>query len=218
MTAMTSLFEICYIMTNEQDPNGLPQHAPGAKLDAGKMRPALVLGGFARALIEVCKVGTYGAVKYTPGGWTFVDNGVERYDDAGLRHWLIEKAGQDADADTDLLHASHQAWNALARLDLMLRKREETPAPKTAPEPDKVPAADGVCAVDHAIEPIPAADKPKTFMFAGVELRPAPGRTCDGCAVPGIGNCDHANDEARKAGAISSPGACGYQRLIYVRA
>lgn len=69
-----------------------------------------------------------------------------------------------------------------------------------------------------AFMPIPAASKPKTFMFKSVELRPSPGRTCEGCAVPGIGNCDHANDEARKAGAISSPGACGYQRLIYVRA
>ncbi|MEY2689287.1 MAG: Curvibacter phage [Pseudomonadota bacterium] len=108
----------------EADPNGLDAHTPGAKLDAGKPRCALVLGGFARALLEVCKVGTYGAVKYTPNGWTRVDNGVERYDDAGLRHWLTEKTGQPADADTELLHASHQAWNALARLDLMLRERE----------------------------------------------------------------------------------------------
>ena len=66
--------------------------------------------------------------------------------------------------------------------------------------------------------PLPAASKQKTFFLKGVELRSEPGRTCQGCAVPGIGNCDHANDEARKAGAISSPGACGYQRLSYVRA
>ena len=69
-----------------------------------------------------------------------------------------------------------------------------------------------------AFMPLPAASKPKTFIFKSVELRPEPGRACDGCAVPGIGNCDHANDEARKAGAISSPGACGYMQLIYVRA
>lgn len=108
----------------ETDPNGKDPHQPGAKLDAGKIRPALVLGGFARALIEVSKVGTYGATKYTENGWMEVPNGEPRYDDAGLRHWLYEKAGQECDIDTDLHHAAHQAWNSLARLDLLLRKRE----------------------------------------------------------------------------------------------
>ena len=41
------------------------QHMPGAKLDKDKPRPGLVLGGFAKALIEVSKVGTAGAKKYT---------------------------------------------------------------------------------------------------------------------------------------------------------
>lgn len=108
----------------EADPAGLDQHAPGAKLDAGKIRPALVLGGFARALIEVTKVGTGGAAKYTEHGWTQVPNGQASYDDAQLRHWLAEHAGQPADPDTELLHAAHAAWNTLARLDLMLRERE----------------------------------------------------------------------------------------------
>jgi len=41
----------------ERDPNGLDQHAPGAKLDAGKPRPALVLGAFAPALVDVLNPG-----------------------------------------------------------------------------------------------------------------------------------------------------------------
>ena len=108
----------------EVDPLGKNPHEAGAKLDAGKPRPALVLGGFARALIEVSKVGTYGALKYTDNGWQSVPNGEARYDDANLRHWLYEKAGQGCDVDTELLHAAHAAWNALARLDLILRKKE----------------------------------------------------------------------------------------------
>lgn len=108
----------------ERDPNGLDAHQAGAKLDAGKIRPALVLGGFARALKEVSRVGTYGAVKYTDNGWTQVENGIERYDDAGMRHWLDEKCGITHDRDTAILHAAHEAWNALARLDLLLRKEE----------------------------------------------------------------------------------------------
>lgn len=109
----------------ESDPHGTPQHAPGAKLDAGKLRAGLVLGGFARALREVSAVGTYGANKYTPNGWMHVPNGVERYTDAMHRHLLAEATGEARDPDTEILHAAHAAWNALARLDLMIRKSEE---------------------------------------------------------------------------------------------
>lgn len=109
----------------EKDPTGRTAHAPGAKLDAGKCRPGLVLGSFARALWAVSMVGTYGAVKYTENGWVSVPNGQARYDDAGLRHWLKEKMGEPVDPDTELDHAAHAAWNALARLDLMIREREE---------------------------------------------------------------------------------------------
>ena len=108
----------------ESDPHGTPQHAPGAKLDAGKVRAGLVLGGFARALREVAAVGTYGANKYTPNGWLHVPNGVERYTDAMHRHLLAEAAGEDRDRDTEILHAAHAAWNALARLDLIVRGLE----------------------------------------------------------------------------------------------
>ena len=109
----------------EKDPSGRDAHAPGAKLDAGKCRPGLVLGSFARALWAVSMVGTYGAVKYTENGWVSVPNGQARYDDAGLRHWLKEKMGEPVDPDTELDHAAHAAWNALARLDLMIREREK---------------------------------------------------------------------------------------------
>lgn len=108
----------------ETDPNGLDAHTSGAKLDAGKPRPGLVLGGFARALLAVTRIGSYGAVKYTPNGWMEVPNGPERYDDAKLRHWLYEKSGIECDADTQELHAAHEAWNALARLDLIIRNNE----------------------------------------------------------------------------------------------
>jgi hypothetical protein len=109
----------------EQDPNGLSANAPGAKLDAGKVRPALVLGGFARALLAVSRIGTFGAVKYTENGWMVVPNGEARYDDAKLRHWLTEKTGVEFDPDSEEEHAAHEAWNALARLDLILRRKEK---------------------------------------------------------------------------------------------
>ncbi len=108
----------------ELDPNGKNAHTPGAKLDAGKSRLGLVLSGFSRALQEVGKVGTYGANKYTDNGWMEVPNGISRYTDAMYRHLMKEAAGEVCDKDTELLHAAHAAWNALARLDLMLRDGE----------------------------------------------------------------------------------------------
>lgn len=108
----------------EQDPTGRSAHEPGAKLDAGKPRPALVLGGFSRALEAVTEVGTFGARKYTPNGWRSVPNGVERYSEAMLRHWLKETQGIELDPGSNLTHAAHLAWNALARLELMLEQQE----------------------------------------------------------------------------------------------
>lgn len=105
----------------ESDPTGRDQHEPGAKLDAGKNRMGLVLGDFSRALAEVSKVGTYGASKYTDRGWLSVPNGIERYTDAMLRHVFSDLGGERDDPDTQLRHAAHACWNALARLELALR-------------------------------------------------------------------------------------------------
>lgn len=110
--------------TPESDPLGKNAHEPGAKLDAGKNRPGLVLFSFARALDAVTAVGTYGANKYSDNGWIEVPNGQRRYTDAMMRHLLKEAGGETHDKDTELLHAAHAAWNALARLDLMLRAEQ----------------------------------------------------------------------------------------------
>lgn len=105
--------------TGDTDPHGIDQHSPGAKLDAGKPM-AGVLGDFGLALTAVAEVGTFGANKYSRGGWQSVPNGVERYTDATWRHLLRESQEPD-DEESGLKHASHMAWNALARLELMLR-------------------------------------------------------------------------------------------------
>ena len=96
----------------------------GVKLDQGKIRPNLVLGDFTRALSEVCRVGSFGAEKYVPHGWLSVPNGIERYTDAMVRHWMAEHT-EESDNESELLHAAHCAWNALARLDLILREKEK---------------------------------------------------------------------------------------------
>lgn len=105
----------------EIDPHGKDAHQPGAKLNAGKNRLGLVLLDFSLALQAVGQVGTYGANKYSPHGWLSVPDGHVRYTDALFRHLFKEAAGQPLDPDTNLHHAAHAAWNALARLELLLR-------------------------------------------------------------------------------------------------
>lgn len=125
-----------YVSNTKKWPDGFyyhdkcKQHTPGAKLDHDKPRLGLVLGNFSRALMQVGKVGTMGAKKYTPNGWVKVENGVERYTDAMVRHYLTEETGEKFDpeltemAGEDIYHAACVAWNALARLELMIRKKE----------------------------------------------------------------------------------------------
>jgi len=108
----------------ESDPLGKNPHEPGAKLDAGKLRAGLVLTDFSLALTEVCKVGTYGANKYTDHGWLSVPNGVQRYMDALYRHLLLAES-QPVDKDTGLSHLSHAAWNILAVVELIKRNERK---------------------------------------------------------------------------------------------
>lgn len=96
----------------------IPQHAPGAKLDAGKLRVGLMFADFACALEAVAAVTTFGAQKYTASGWRIVPDGVARYTDALHRHLLAHHAGEITDAESGLPHLAHAAWNALAVLEL----------------------------------------------------------------------------------------------------
>ena len=108
----------------EEDPHGKDAHEEGAKLDGGKPDLSLLLM-FGRALREVGGVGSYGTEKYTRGGWQSVPDGFNRYTAALLRHLCDEQTGH-YDPESNLLHAAHVAWNALARLELLLRSKEES--------------------------------------------------------------------------------------------
>ncbi len=111
----------------ETDPNGIAPHTPGAKLDAGKspiLRGAMQY--FPRALAAVADVSAHGAAKYMWKGWQSVPDGVDRYGDALMRHLAGEEIDGPVDPETGLAHAAQVAWNALARLELMLRSGEDT--------------------------------------------------------------------------------------------
>lgn len=107
----------------EHDPNGFAPGQPGAKLDAGKspVRRGL-LEYFPRACLAIAEVSASGASKYSWRGWESVPDGINRYGDAEARH--ICKAAIEGSIDKDYghLHAAHEAWNALARLELILKE------------------------------------------------------------------------------------------------
>lgn len=108
----------------EHDPNGLSLKTPGAKADAGKPQPRRgALQYFPRALIAVAELSCIGADKYDWDGWRHVEDGVRRYGEAATRHVLkeaIEGPYDTGPGGTGILHAAAEAWNALARLELML--------------------------------------------------------------------------------------------------
>ena len=96
--------------------------SPGFKDDSSKPDVDLVVGSFASALLEVSKVGTFGARKYSRDGWKTVEDGEDRYTSAMLRHYFDEKCGLEFDEESGLLHAAHLAWNALARLEFKIKE------------------------------------------------------------------------------------------------
>lgn len=95
----------------------------GAKYDEGKPRLAEMIIDFKEPLLELCKVWEFGANKYSKSNWKQVANGRDRYTNAMLRH-LVQEDDNPADDESGLLHASHIAFNALARLYFILQERQ----------------------------------------------------------------------------------------------
>lgn len=93
------------------------------KHDTGKPQMRLILHSMPRAMLAIGAVANHGAEKYSPDGWLRVPNGLERYTDALMRHVVAEGISAE-DPDSGLLHAAHAAWNAVARLELILRSLE----------------------------------------------------------------------------------------------
>lgn len=93
-------------------------------MDAGKAAILRgVIGYFPQALEAVAQVSAFGASKYTWNGWRSVPDGPARYGDALVRHLTKEFVEGANDSDSGLAHAAHAAWNALARLELLIAER-----------------------------------------------------------------------------------------------
>lgn len=106
----------------------------GKKYDDGK--PPVVRGMlhyFPRAIKEVAKCSLGGKLKYdvaySDQNWSRVEDGEGRYIDACGRHLLAMSTEGEFDLEMqrcvnlDIYHAAQVAWNALAHLELVLRRK-----------------------------------------------------------------------------------------------
>jgi hypothetical protein len=149
--------------TQESDPNGMKAGEKGAKLDAGK--PAVwrgLLDYFPRACLAVADVSTRGAAKYSWKGWEAVKDGEARYGDALARHIVKESIDGPFDVGPgglgpEVLHASQIAWNALARLELILRRLN---ADTTIPEPSTDVVGTNLCTADTSTKGLISGGSP----------------------------------------------------------
>ncbi len=87
----------------------------GRKDDAGKRRWDLLP---IRSLGVVVDVLTYGAKKYTPGGWRQVPEAHDRYLAAGYRHLTSWHAGERCDPESGIHHLAHAACCFLFLVEL----------------------------------------------------------------------------------------------------
>lgn len=82
----------------------------GKKFDQDKTRLDLVYPQFVE---NVGKVLTFGAKKYEPNNWQKVEDPVNRYYAAALRHLIAWREGEDKDPESGLSHLAHAACNLM---------------------------------------------------------------------------------------------------------
>jgi len=80
------------------------EHYPSPKHDSAKPRYDLLPP---IAIDLMAQVMTFGAKKYKPEGWRTVDNAIQRYQAALLRHSFAMLRGEVLDPESGLPHAAH---------------------------------------------------------------------------------------------------------------
>ena len=125
-SSQTTETDAAYNRQKDRDPSGKSLKEPGTKGDSGKIAVCRgALHYFPRAISAIAELSQIGARKYSWKGWQDVPDGIHRYGDALARHELcIEDDYSRRDRDTGVLEATAVAWNAVARLELILREKE----------------------------------------------------------------------------------------------
>ena len=89
---------------NSSDTTKQVSATEGRKFDGGKLQYGLLPPHALEATVEIL---TFGAQKYAPNNWMFVEDGDARYFDALQRHIWKWKMGQENDIETGKNHLAH---------------------------------------------------------------------------------------------------------------
>lgn len=100
----------------------------GMKHDSDKPQFSMLK---AEALLELVKVLTFGAKKYSPDNWKLLANSQQRYFDAANRHLWQWKQGQKLDDESGYHHLAH----AMASLMFIMQMDIEAELDKNSSEP-----------------------------------------------------------------------------------
>lgn len=82
----------------------------GNKADSGKNRLDLIEPEFIEGVGATL---TYGAEKYGPNNWQNVEDAVDRYYAATLRHLMAWRRGEKKDSESNIHHLLHVATNIM---------------------------------------------------------------------------------------------------------
>ena len=82
----------------------------GMKFDGDKVRLDLIDPEFIEGVGSVL---TFGAKKYGPNNWQGVEDAVNRYYAATLRHLMAYRSGDVNDAESGISHLFHAACNLM---------------------------------------------------------------------------------------------------------
>lgn len=77
------------------------------------------------AELEVARVLTYGAKKYEPENWRYVEDATRRYTAAARRHINSAMQGEQCDPETGYSHYAHAICSLMFMLEIELEKRRE---------------------------------------------------------------------------------------------
>ena len=93
-----------YIARMQADGPNISTKTLGVKFDKDKPKWNLLPWD---ELEDVVHVLTFGAKKYAPDNWKFVDDANNRYMDAAMRHLVAHQQGETRDSESGESHIAH---------------------------------------------------------------------------------------------------------------
>jgi len=102
----------------------------GKKFDNEKLRYDLLPPFSIEKVVEIL---TFGAKKYSPNNWKYVENWKDRYIAALMRHLEAYRKGELLDPESDNYHLAHLLCCGIFLLELEIENKKEENEKKSNP-------------------------------------------------------------------------------------